>query len=227
MTKNASTGQLMTAAVFLFGETRDSVDALAHALQKQGVGGAVRNAVNEFSRASLNAVNKFSRAGLNAVVDQIAADAYEQLLNHDLGDLLIAGCKKYDNLRAAAERTLATSDSTEVVELAHRPISSIHHPSVEVEWEPGDVYVATVTFELSVKFDVKGVATVQHGRLVAISGDCDVTATVGWCARPDESRLLAKREGHLQLPRLVRLGGGIPLLLGIESPPESLSVPAA
>src|SRR6478752_5990579 len=128
MTRHASTGQPMTAAVFLFGETRGSVDALAHALQKQGVGGAVRNAVNEFSRTGLNAVNKFSRAGLNAVVDQIAADAYGQLLNHELSGLLIAGCKKYENLRAAAERTLASSDSTEVVELVHRPISSIHHP---------------------------------------------------------------------------------------------------
>lgn len=227
MIKKAIPSQPMTAAIFLFGETRDSVDVLADALQKQGVGGALRNAFNELPRAGMNAVNKLSRVGLNAVVDQIAADAYGKLLEYDLGDLVVAGCKKYENLRAAAERSRATPDSTEVVALAHLSISSDHHPSVEVDWEPGDVYVATVTFELSVKFDVKGVATVQHGRLVTISGDCDVTATVGWCPKPTETRPLAKRESHFQLPLLVRLGGGIPLLPDIESPPDSVSIPAA
>ena len=76
-------------------------------------------------------------------------------------------------------------------------------------------------FELAVKFVVKGlVAAVQHGRLVAVhSGDCDVTATVA-----AEGRQLAKREAHLQLPLLVRLGGGIPLLHDIETPPTSVSV---
>jgi len=227
MTTIAITSQPMTAAVFSFGETKDSVDELAHALQKQGVGSALQNAVSELSQAGRNAVRKVPRAGLKAVVDEIATEAYGQLLNHDLGDLVIAGCKKYESLRAAAQRTLANRDSTELVELAHHPISSIHHPSVEVKWEPGDVYVATVTFELSVKFDLKGIATMRHGLLVSISGDCDVAASVGWCPQPNESRLLAKREAHFQLPLLMRLGAGIPLLHDIESPPESLPVEAA
>src|SRR6266542_3410376 len=83
-----------------------------------------------------------------------------------------------------------------------------------------DALVATVHFELSVKFVVKGlVATVQHGRLVALSGGCDVAATL-----TAEGRQLAKREAQLQLPLLVRLGGGIPLLHDIEAPPTSVSV---
>src|SRR6266498_2353609 len=83
-----------------------------------------------------------------------------------------------------------------------------------------DAHVATVHFELSVKFVVKGlVATVQHGRLVALSGGCDVAATL-----TAEGRQLAKREAQLQLPLLVRLGGGIPLLHDIEAPPTSVSV---
>jgi hypothetical protein len=227
MTAITISSQPMTAAVFLFGETKDSVDVLARALQKQGVGGALQNAVSELSQAGRNAVKKVPSAGLKAVLDEIATEAYGQLLNHDLGDLVIAGCKKYEKLRTAAQRTLANRDSTELVELAHRPISSIHHPSVEVKWEPGDVYVATVTFELSVKFDLQGIATVRHGRLVSISGDCDAAATVGWCPRPNESRLLAKREAHFQLPLLVRLGAGIPLLHDIEPPTKSLPVEAA
>jgi hypothetical protein len=65
---------------------------------------------------------------------------------------------------------------------------------------------------------VKGlVATVQHGRLTALSGGGDVVATLA-----AEGRQLAKREAHLQLPQLVRLGDGIPLLNDIEPPPAPM-----
>jgi len=104
------------------------------------------------------------------------------------------------------------------VELAAHTITSTHHPFVELLVD--DVHVATVRFELGVAFVVKGfVVTVHHGRLAALSGGCDVTATLA-----AEGRQLAKREAHLQLPLLVRLGGGIPLLHDIEAPPTSVSV---
>jgi hypothetical protein len=90
-----------------------------------------------------------------------------------------------------------------------------------VELLVNDVHLATVRFELAVKFVIKGlVATVQHGRLVAVhAGDCDLTAALA-----AEGRQLAKREAHLQLPVLVRLGSGLPLLHGVAAPPVSLSV---
>ncbi len=119
----------------------------------------------------------------------------------------------------AAKRTFTTPDSSEVVELATHTITSAHRPFVELL--VNDVHVATVRFELAVKFVIKAmVATVQHGRLVAVhAGDCDLTATLA-----AEGRQLAKREAHLQLPLLVRLGGGIPLLHDIEAPPTSVTV---
>jgi hypothetical protein len=199
--------QPLTAAAFLFNDTEDSVDALAHALQEQGVLGALGEGVT-----------KLSRAGRNAANDQVAALAHG-LLDLDLGGLVIAAWGKYADLTAAAKRTFATPDSSEVVELATHTITSTHRPFVELL--VNDVHVATVRFELAVKFVVKAlVATVQHGRLVAVhAGDCDVTATLA-----AEGRQLAKREAHLQLPVLVRLGGGIPLLHDIEAPPMSLSV---
>jgi hypothetical protein len=51
------------------------------------------------------------------------------------------------------------------------------------------------------------------------AGDCDLTASLA-----AEGRQLAKREAHLQVPVLVRLGGGLPLLHDLEAPPVSLSV---
>jgi hypothetical protein len=207
MTTAIST-QPLTAAAFLFGDTKeDSVDALAHALHEQGVLGTLGEGVA-----------KLSRAGRNAANDQIATVAHG-LLDLDLGGLVIAAWGKYADLMTAAKRTFATPDSSEVVELATHTITSAHHPYVELL--VNDAHVATVHFELAVKFVVKAlVATVQHGRLVAVhSGDCDVTATLA-----AEGRQLAKRETHLEVPLLVRLGGGIPLLHDIEAPPTSVSV---
>src|SRR5262245_5920177 len=200
--------QHLTAAAFLFGDIKkDSIDALGHALHEHGVLGALGEGVTRLSRAGRNAAN-----------DQIAAVAHG-LLDLDLGGLVIAAWGKYADLMAAAERTFATPDSSEVVELATHTITSAHHPFVELL--VNDAPVATVHFELAVEFVVKAlVATVQHGRLVAVhAGDCDVTATV-----EAEGRQLAKREAHLQLPLLVRLGGGIPLLHDIEAPSTSVSV---
>src|SRR5262249_41900198 len=111
MTITSIPDQPITAAVFLFGETQDSVEALAHVLQEEDVVGAL-----------CNAVAKFSRAGRNAVVEQISTVAHG-LLDLDLGGLVIAGWGKYVDLRAAAMRTVAAPDSTEVVQLATHTIS--------------------------------------------------------------------------------------------------------
>jgi hypothetical protein len=124
MSKNAITGQPMTAAVVLFGKTRLSVNGLARALKRQKVHGFLRSSINGLPHAGMNVASKISRAGLRAVIDQIAAMAYEELHDHDLGAVLIAGCKEYESLRAAAERTLAHPDSVEVVEM--RTTASAH-----------------------------------------------------------------------------------------------------
>jgi hypothetical protein len=200
--------QPLTADVFLFGDAKDdSVQALAHALHEQGVLGTLGEGAA-----------KLSRAGRKAANDQVAAAAHG-LLDLDLGGLVIAAWGKWADLTAAAKRTFATPDSSEVVELATHTITSAHHPFVELL--VNDVHVATVHFQLAVKFVVKAlVATVQHGRLVAVhAGECELTATLA-----AEGRQLAKREAHLQLPVLVRLGGGIPLLHDLEAPPASVSV---
>jgi hypothetical protein len=210
MTTTAIATQPLSAALFLFGDDQeDSVDALAHTLDEHGVVGSLGEGVKRLSGAGRQAAN-----------DQVAAVAHG-LLDLDLGGLMIAAWGKWADLTAAARRTLATPDSSEIVELAVHTITSTHHPSVELL--VNDVHLATVRFELAVKFVIKGlVATVQHGRLVALhAGDCDVTATLA-----AEGRQLAKREAHLQLPMLVRLGSGLPLMRNLEAPPVSLAVQA-
>jgi hypothetical protein len=132
------------------------------------------------------------------------------------------GWRKFEDLVKAAERTVATPGSSEVLDLATHSITSTHKPHVDVFVD--DTKVATVRFDLSVKFSVKGVvATVRDGCLVTLqSGVCDVVGTLA-----AQGRELAKREGHYELPLLVHLGDGIPLLRGGQFDPAVSASPVA
>jgi hypothetical protein len=131
----------------------------------------------------------------------------------DLGDLVVGRWRKYADLTAVAKRTIAPPDSTEVVKLATHCINSTHRPFVELLVD--DIHVVTVSFELCIEFVVRGlVATVRHGHLVALrSGSCDVTATLA-----AEGRQLVTRQAQLQLPVVIRIGDGVPLLLDAVRP---------
>jgi len=211
----ATPTQPMTAAGFFFsgGEgigpvevvssDQASIEAMADALQHQGALSAISAAVKTLSRA-----------GLGAVSNQIATAAHGLLnLDLDLGELVVAGWCQFADLTSAAKRTAAVPGSVEVVDLATHSITWTHNPQIDVL--VNDARVATVHFELSIRFTVKGlVATVRYGRLVSFSsGGCKVTGTLA-----AESRQLAQREAQFQLPLLVRLGDGIPLLRSGREP---------
>ena len=187
--------QPVTARTFLLGEGQDSMQALAHAIDEQGPG--------SFLGAALRGL---SQAGRSAVGEEAAA-ALHGLLDLDLGDLVLAGWRKHADLRAAARRTAAVPGSAEVVELATHRVTSTHTPSVDLLVD--GARVTTLHFELVMEFLVKAlVATVRQGRLMAFRvGSCDVTASLAL----EGSRLLTRRE-RLQLPQVIRLGEGIPML---------------
>lgn len=207
MTTAISTQPFNTAA-FLFGDSQDSVSKLAHALEESGVTDTFDQELKRLSRAAYKAVGR-----------QVA-DAAHGMLDLDLGDLVVGGWCKFADLVAAAKRTLAAADSKEIVELSTHTINYAHHPRVDVL--VNDARVATVKFDLAIKFVVKGLCgTVSNGHLVALhAGSCDVTASLS-----AEGRQLAKREAHLELPLLVRLGTGVPLLRPrSEHPPAEAAV---
>lgn len=213
--------QPMTTAAFFFpgsgsigpvdvvSSDQASIEAMADALRQQGALGSISAAVKTLSRA-----------GLGAVSNQIATAA-NGLLDVDLGDLVVAGWCQFADLTAAAKRTAAAPGSVEVVELATHSITWTHNPQIDVL--VNDARVATVHFELSIRFKVKGlVATVRYGRLVGFSsGGCEVTGTLAAAGRQ-----LAQREAQFQLPLLVRLGDGIPLLHSGREPAVGQGDPA-
>lgn len=185
----------LTASVFLFGEGDEGVQALAKALDEQGVVASLRTVLT-----------KLSGPGLRAVGDQVAAVAHG-MLDIDLGDLLSSGWRRFDDLVDAARRTVSAPGTREVVDLVTHTISSSHHPHVELLVD--DVVVARLGLDLDLAFTVKGaVATVHGGRMVALhTGDCYLVGTLS-----AQGRELAAQERHLQLPLLLGLGDGIPLL---------------
>jgi hypothetical protein len=205
----ATPTQPMTAAAFFFSGSerigpldvvssdQASVKAMADALQQQGALGSISAAAKTLSRA-----------GLGAVSNQIATAAHGLLnLDLDLGEFVVDGWCQFADLTTAAKRTVSAPGSVEVVDLATHSITWTHNPQIDVL--VNDARVATVHFGLSIRFKVTGLAaTVRYGRLVDFSsGGCEVTGTLA-----AEGRQLAQREARFQLPLLVRLGDGIPLL---------------
>jgi hypothetical protein len=144
-----------------------------------------------------------------------ATTAAAGLVDFSLTDLLVAGWRTHEELIAAARRTVAAPASTELVDLAEHRVTSTDRPYVNVFLD-GDC-VATIHLELSVTFDVSAMlAGVRRGRLVELhSGRCDVTATLSV-----EGDDVATRRGHLELPGVITLGDGIPLLTGDDGPDE-------
>ena len=213
----ANPAQPLTAAAFFFpgsvsigpvdvvSSDQASIRAMADALQQQGALGSISAAVKSLSRA-----------GLGAVSNQIATAAHGLLnLDLDLGEALVTGWCQFADLTAAAKHTVAAPGSEVVVDLATHSITWTHNPQIDVL--VNDARVATVHFELSIRFKVKGLAaTVRYGRLVAASsGGCEVMGTLA-----AEGRRLAQREAQFQLPLLVRLGNGIPLLSSDREPAD-------
>jgi hypothetical protein len=180
--------QPVSTAVFLFGETQASVDALAHTLNQHGVLGVLDTALGQVSQA-----------GREEAGSQVATVAHG-LLDLDLGDLVVAGWRKHAALTTAAERTRATPGSSEVVELASHRVTSVYQPFVEVLIN--DARVATIRFELAIELLVKAlVGTVRGGQLVSLrAGTCEVTGRLS-----AEGVSLVNRQGQFDLPLLIRL----------------------
>lgn len=197
----------LSAAGFLFDNGEDSAGQLAAALKESGVLGSV-----------ISGLGKLSKAGMEAVGDQIASIGAD-LLGLGLDTLIVEGWRKFEDLQAAAQRTRAAGGS-EVLDLASHSITSTHEPKIELRLD--DIPVAALQFELSLSFVLKAVvATVRDGRLVSLhSGICDVDGSLAVQDKP-----LASRSGHFELPLLMRLGAGVPLLVDDVLIPVEITEP--
>ena len=183
----------VTVRTFLLGDSGDT--SLGRKITEQGV-----------ARSALGGLRRLSAAALHTVDQEIGAVA-SGLLELDLGDILLAGWRKYSALTDAARRTLVAPASEEVLELATHRITSAYRPRVDIFVD--NQKVTTVEFDLTTVFDLTGLAAVvKAGDLVALqSGECLVTATL----RLGDARLAEHRE-KLDLAQRIRLDPPISLI---------------
>lgn len=196
----------MSARVFLLGETGDNtVDVLARSLSEHGM-----------VQSSIRGLGGLSASAWQAVCQEIAT-VVDGLLKLDLGDMVISGWCKYTDLTKAAQRTLASPGSDEVVALATHRIVSTHYPSVDLIVNEAKAH--TFEFELSVVFDLTGVAAVvRRGDLVSVrGGKCTVTATL----KLEKTPLELTRKASIDLHLVVPLRRPIPLAHQACHPPRT------
>jgi hypothetical protein len=195
----------LSVRVFLLGEATgaDTADVLARSLRECGV-----------ARSAIQGLRSLSVSALQAVHREVATVA-DGLLELDLGDILLSGWRKYTDLTKAAERTLASPGSEEVVVLATHRVVSTHHPSVDLIVDGATVH--TFVFELKVTFDLNGVVTVvRRGDLVALRcGECVVTVTLTL----EGTSLELSRKERIDLGLVVQLDPPIPLTRQGHFPP--------
>ncbi|MGO8957424.1 MAG: hypothetical protein ACLQFR_08670 [Streptosporangiaceae bacterium] len=196
-----------TALAVLFGSDGDAADALARLASDPASLGRVLAGLPEATR--------------EAAAREVTAAA-SGLLNVDLIDMLVAGWRKYQDLVAAAKRTLAAPGSVELVQIVSHRVTVAQQPYVNVLLD--DRRVATLNVGLSVVFDVSALlAKISAGLLVAVeSGRCDITATLS----VEDADVLTK-EAHFELPGIAALGRGIRLLPADEYPHTAESPQAA
>lgn len=164
------------------------------------------------ARHKLEAVRHL-RSSVADRVDRDVGAMADELVDLDLGDLLVAGWRRHTRLVEAARRTLDAPGTEEVVLLATHRVTSVHHPHVDLH--VNGTFVNSFEFLLEVVFDVVGVAAVvRTGELVGLhGGECTITA-----------RLLL--EGAQLAKRSVRVDD-LALLVEVDPPRPLLAAPPA
>lgn len=177
----------------LFGSEEEAFDKISKAVDGPQLMGKERDSPRLTSRPRSIVAAQVARAILNVI-------------DLDLGDLLLAGWKKHDALKAAADQSLAGSGGEQLVDLATHTITSSHAPHVEILVD--DVPVARVDIELRVEFLLKAVvASITNGRLTGVrSGLCDATGALTVLGQE-----IARRQATVDLGLSVQLRNDIPL----------------
>lgn len=190
-----SPGSPVTACGVLFGGKDDAARELARAVTPERLG-------------RHSALGRLSLTTQHTAARELSVVGAE-MIDFDLGFLLVSGWRKYSTLLQAARRTAAAPGSEEIVDILTHRIGVASHPSVELLVD--EVRVATVRFGLTLDFVIRALAAVvRRGAIVAVtSGRCETTAALAI-----EGVTVASHTVEHDLRLLVRVGSGIPLLTG-------------
>jgi hypothetical protein len=162
---------------------------------------------------------RLTQQGREAAEEQLASITAE-LLDLDLGDLLIYEWRMGERLAEAARQTRLTPRRRELVQLGSHRITLAGNPTVELLVD--GVRVHTFRFQLTVIFDIEVAdLIVQNGLLTALkAGDGVVNGTLT-LEMPGGDVELVNQQQKINLHLIINIGHGIPLL-----PAENRARPA-
>ncbi|MGX1886641.1 hypothetical protein [Streptomyces sp. NPDC055287] len=186
----------MSVRALLFGEEGGSTtDVLAGHLHERDVAETMSHGARAIGGSA------------GRVVEREVATVVNGFLAMDLIDLLGAGWRKHSALTAAARRTRDAPDSEELVALVSHHITSTHRPCVDLIID--GVKAGAIDLAITVDFDLKGVlAIVREARLAGLrSAECTATGTLAIA-----ENTVASRNRSIDLPGVIRLRSGLPLL---------------
>jgi hypothetical protein len=150
-------------------------------------------------------VARLAGPGRRAVTERVAR-AFGPLLATPLGAVLEVAWSKHEELRAAAQRCLASPGSSEVVELATHEVTSLQRPYVDLEVD--GLPRVRLLAEVRVRAVLDGVlGVVVGGRLTEVRSG---RATVHLGLRVMGTDV-AERDATFDVPGLVDLGDGLVL----------------
>ncbi|MEV6415085.1 hypothetical protein [Kribbella sp. NPDC051718] len=160
----------------------------------------------DITRIALRPVRRLTRSAI-AVVDHEVAAMAEDLLDLDLGDLLIAGWRKYSELTDAARRTIAVAGSREIVSLAAHRMRSTSRPRLDLVVNGATLH--SFEFELDLAFEVTALeAVVRAGTLLRLNGGrCVVTGALSF-----DGLRLAEQQRAVDLELFLPLNPPVPLI---------------
>jgi hypothetical protein len=195
-----------TLRAFLLGQPGDGevTPDLGQAFAERGIAGPALGGVRHLSTSAVR------------TVDHEVGAVVASLLSMDLGDVLVAGWRKYQALVDAARRTRSAPAREEVLALATHRVTCSWSPRVDMLVD--DIKVNTFEFEMTVTFDITGLsAIVAGGDLVGLSGGaCLVTGILTL-----EGAVLAQRQRSFDPRFVVSLHRPIQLLPTPQpTPPE-------
>jgi hypothetical protein len=157
-----------------------------------------------------------------AIAVQEVRAAVAGLLNINLVDLLLEGWRQYRDLTSAAQRTLASPGSSEVVRLATHRVTAEQQPQVSVLVNGHQA--ATIRFRVSMVLDISALlATIKAGLLVTVhAGRCDISVTLAI-----DGIDVAAKQARLELPGAIECTPGIRLLAAASYAAEAEGSPTA
>lgn len=144
-----------------------------------------------------------SRALIRAVIGHV-----DDLLGIEVRDILLRAWEKYEDLAQYADPQRYSPDELVVLPLMEHAITSIHRPSIEVEFSRR--LKKNIPFTITTEFSLSGfMLEIQAGKIMKIfAGQCQGSGSV--CCM--NTCLYRKESTKINLPGAIDLGEGIAIV---------------